>query len=560
MILNFPIHLFRYGIVSLILMFAASCASMGSVERETKLLSDQFYELLTAEIAIQYRDKQQSLDHYYKAALLTRDAEVYRSAIALAVSVEDYQKAKTLAEHWYAGDPENMELGKVMALIYLQTEDYTEAIGHIELLLSSETDLDTRHVLPILGHIEFEKSREVLEKLEKAVPEHAAVHWLKAYLNFYYGNYEQALNMIDRALVYNPDLANAIALKADILFALNEDKVALEWLSRQATLHPRSFLLQAKAALNLQNYGHIVPAQKFFKAAYDLNSEQPTFVLQYAIFSIGENRLDYAEQLLARYSELGGDTEIATYYKATLAEKRGDLQAAINYFRAVKLEGLRSEATLNIAKIYQMQGLFDKADEQFEALREFSENEDEQIRYYIAQTTALREGGFKDRAIRLYDKAIERYPDSLSLLYSRGMLWLEMDQFNLFEQDMKRVIELDEDNWQALNALGYTLADLNRRLDYASIYIRRAYEINPTEPAVIDSMGWLAFRLNNLELAESYVQKAASIFHDSEILGHWVEILWSMQRKTEAIQLLKDALIDFPESDYLIRLYRQIMP
>ncbi|MCY4305800.1 MAG: hypothetical protein OXC62_13645, partial [Aestuariivita sp.] len=73
---------------------------MGSVDRETKLLSDQFYELLSAEIAIQYRNKEQSLEHYYKAALLTKDAEVYRSAIALAVSVEDYQKAKTLAEHW----------------------------------------------------------------------------------------------------------------------------------------------------------------------------------------------------------------------------------------------------------------------------------------------------------------------------------------------------------------------------------------------------------------------------------------------------------------------------
>ncbi len=560
MILNFLIYLRRYGIVSLILVFAASCASMGSVDRETKLLSDQFYELLSAEIAIQYRNKEQSLEHYYKAALLTKDAEVYRSAIALAVSVEDYQKAKTLAENWYAGDSENMELNKVMALIYLQTEDYTEALRYIEVLLTSEEDLDTRQVLPILGHIEFDKSREVLEKLEQAVPEHAAVHWLKAYLNFYYGNYEAALNMIDQALVYNPNLAKAIGLKADILFALNEDNAALEWISQQAMLHPQSFLLQAKAALSLQNYGHIIPAQRFFKVAYDLNSDQVSFVLQYAIFNIGEDRLDSAERLLTRYSELGGDEQIATYYKATLAEKRGDLQAAINYFRAVKLESLRSEVMLNIAKIYQMQGLFDKADQQFEALREFSENEDEQIRYYIAQTTALREGGFKDRAIRIYDEAIERYPDSLSLLYSRGILRLEMEQLNLFEQDMERVIELDGDNWQALNALGYTLADLNRRLDYASIYIRRAYEINPTEPAIIDSMAWLEFRLNNLELAESYIQRAASMFHDSEILGHWVEILWSMQRKAEAIQLLKDALIDFPESDYLMRLYEQIMP
>ena len=541
-------------------MFLTSCTSMGSVERETKLLSDQLYELLTAEVAIQLRDKQQSLDHYYKAALLTQNKEVYRSAIALAVSLGDYQKAKTLAEHWYRTDSENMELSQVMVLIYLQTEDYSEALQHIENLLTDETDFDSRQVLPILGSIEFEKSQEVIEKLEQAVPENAAVYWLKAYLNFYYGRYEDALTVIEQTLKYNPDLIKAIALKADILFALNEDTAALEWLSEQAVLHPQNFLLQAKAALSLQNYGHIIPARKFFQAAYSLNPDQIAFVLQYAVFNISEGHLDSAEQLLVRYLELGGDAQIVTYYKASLAQQRGKLQAAIDYYRAVKLESLRPEVMLNIAKIYQIQGSFEKADEYFEAFREFNESEDEQIHYYIVQTTALREGGFKDRAMRLYDEALERYPDSLSLLYSRGMLRLELEQFNLFEQDMKRVIELDKDNWQALNALGYTLADLNRQLEYASTYIRRAYEINPTDPAVIDSMGWLEFRLNNLELAESYMQKAASIFHDSEILGHWVEILWSMQKEVQAKQLLNDALIDFPESDYLIRLYQKLMP
>lgn len=558
MFLNFLIYPCRYVVMAfaVAMMFLTSCASTGSVDRETKLLSDQFYELLTAEVAIQLRDKQQSLDHYYKAALLTQDKEIYRSAIALAVSLGDYNKAKVLAEHWYRFDAENMELNQVMVLIYLQTEDYIEALRHIEIFLAHETDFDDRPGLPILGSIEFEKSQVVLAKLEEAVPEHAAVYWLKAYLNFYYGRYEEALTVVDQTLIHDADLIKAIALKADILFALNKDNEALEWLSEQAMLQPQSFLLQAKAALSLQNYGHVIPAQKFFETAYALNSKLEAFVLQYAIFNIGENRLDSAKHLLMRYLELGGDVEIASYYQATLAQQRGDLQAAIDYYRSVKAERLRSEVILNIAKIYQMQGLFEKADEQFGALRELSESDDEQIRYYIVQTTALREGGFKERALRLYDEALERYPDSSSLLYSRGMLRLEMEQFNLFEEDMKRVIELDGDNWQALNALGYTLADLNRRLDYAGDYIRRAYRLNPTEPAIIDSMGWLEFRLGNLELAESYIQKAASIFHDAEILGHWFEILWAMQKETLAIQLLNKSLIDFPESDYLLRLYR----
>ena len=555
---NFLIYITRYGILTFALTLLSACTSMGSVERETKLLSDRFYELLTAEVAIQLNDRQQSLDHYYRAALLTENKEVYRSAIALAVSLSDYQKAKVLAEHWYRSDAENMELNQVMVLIYLQTENYVTALRHIEILLAAETDFDNRQILPLLGTIEFEKSREILDKLEQAVPEHAAVYWLRAYLDFYYGRYQDALMRIEQALVYDPALIKAIALKADILFALSKESEALEWLSEQAMLHPQNFLVQAKAALSLQNYGHLVPAQRFYEAAYGLKSDQASFVLQYAIFNINGEHFDLAERLLTRYAELGGDKEITTYYRAMLAEKRGDLEIAVDYYRAVRSESLHSEAMLNIAKIYQAQGLFEKGDEQFQMLREFSDNEDERIRYYIAQTTALRDGGFKERAIRLYDEALGYYPDSLSLLYSRGMLRLEMDQFDLFAQDMKRIIALDENNWQALNALGYTLADLNRELDYASIYIRRAYEINPTEPAVIDSMGWLEFRLNNLELAESYIRKAASVFRDAEILGHWVEILLSMQKNLEATRLLDEALADFPDSDYLLRLYRRI--
>ena len=555
---NSLIYITRYGILTFALMLLSACASLGSVERETKLLSDQFYEILTAEVAIQLNDRQQSLEHYYRAALLTENKEVHRSAIALAVSLGDYQKAKVLAEHWYRSDAENMELNQVMALIYLQAEDYGKALRHIEILLAAETDFDNRQILPLLGTIEFEKSQEILDKLEQAVAEHAAVYWLRAYLDFYYGRYQDALMRIEQALVYDPALIKAIALKADILLALNKESEALEWLAEQAMLHPQNFLVQAKAALSLQNYGHLVPAQRFYEAAYSLKSDQASFVLQYAIFNINEEHLDLAEQLLTRYAELGGDKEITTYYKAMLAEKRGDLETAINYYRAIRAENLHSEAMLNIAKIYQMQGLFAKGDEQFQMLREFSDSEDDQIRYYIAQTTALRNGGFKERAMHLYDEALGYYPDSLSLLYSRGMLGLEMERFDLFENDMKHIIELDENNWQALNALGYTLADLNRELDDASIYIRRAYEINPTEPAIIDSMGWLEFRLNNLELAESYIRKAASVFHDAEILGHWVEILLSMQKNFEATRMLNKALIDFPESDYLLRLYRRI--
>ena len=539
-----------------------ACAMLSTqrIDRESEHISDQIYELLAADLSLHYGDKEQSLEHYYKAALLSNDIQVYRATIAIAVSSNAYRKAADIAERWYRSDADNLELNGILALIYIELKNYRRALTHIEFALSQDLSvIDKQAFVQMFTMRSVDDSMAVINELEKFALDKTYILLLRAYVTFFYGSYEQALEAIARALLLTPKLDKAILLKADILFALNKNQAGLDWLASQAALHQDSFNIQAKAATIFQHYGHEVPAARFYQTAYQLNSDDVTFTLEFALFNLTNKQFARAADLLDRYRSLGGDAEATTYYRGLLAERRGDLDAALNYYQAVSSDAIRQDAVVQIAKIYQSQGKLELAKEQFDRIRAHSRGPDEKVQLYIVQADAMKEAGLAEQALQLYDEALQQHPDSSSLMYSRGMLALKLDQFETFEQDMKRIIQSEPNNWHALNALGYTLADRNMQLQDARTYIRRAYQLNPTEPAILDSMGWIEFRLNNLELARYYVQKAASMTRHAEILGHLVEIFWMQQKQQQALELMDDALKEFPNDEYLLRLHRQLV-
>ena len=144
------------------------------------------------------------------------------------------------------------------------------------------------------------------------------------------------------------------------------------------------------------------------------------------------------------------------------------------------------------------------------------------------------------------------------MLYARALMAEEIDRIDLLETDLKAILSEDPDNASALNALGYTLADHNSRVDEALGYIKRALEIRPDDPAVIDSMGWVQFRLGNYVKAESYLRKAYDLLDDAEIGGHLVELLWAQGNHDEARKTMHEVLDRFPDDEYLLELQQKL--
>jgi Flp pilus assembly protein TadD len=171
----------------------------------------------------------------------------------------------------------------------------------------------------------------------------------------------------------------------------------------------------------------------------------------------------------------------------------------------------------------------------------------------------------QEDATALLDREITRTPDDTSLLYLRAMRAWEMGDLTGMELDLRQILRTEPNNADALNALGYTLADLNLpgRLEEARELIERAYEADPDNPAVLDSMGWVYFRLGKPDDALAWLESAYAQMPDQEIAAHLAEVLHSLGRSDEARQLIARILqraTYHPQIDDLLERYPELTP
>jgi Flp pilus assembly protein TadD len=135
----------------------------------------------------------------------------------------------------------------------------------------------------------------------------------------------------------------------------------------------------------------------------------------------------------------------------------------------------------------------------------------------------------------------QRYPDEPDLLYEQAMIEEKLDRMGEMERLLRKVISLKPDYQHAYNALGYSLADRNKRLPEAKALIEKALALSPNDPFITDSLGWVQFRMGNRQEALSLLRKAYVARPDSEIAAHLAEVLWVDGQRDEARRVLREA-------------------
>ena len=148
-------------------------------------------------------------------------------------------------------------------------------------------------------------------------------------------------------------------------------------------------------------------------------------------------------------------------------------------------------------------------------------------------------------------KALEQFPGDTNLLYTRAMLAEKRGDLNGLERDLRDIIAREPDNATALNALGYTLADRTSRYEEAKALIEQAHQLNPEDAATLDSLGWVNYRLGNLDEAERHLRAALARFPDHEVAAHLGEVLWVQGKQREAREVWASALEAKPDSPIL---------
>lgn len=516
--------------------------------------NDPLYRVISAEFAGQRDELAFAVQQYGALATQTRDPAIAERATRVAMFAEDDEAALRAVERWVSLAPTDLEARQIAAALHVRRGEAAPAIAHLEYFLAHDRSPDEtklRTVASLLGR-EQDKATAlaVMEHLVDTRVGEADTLLMYAVLALRAEDLEAAQRAMDR-LIEKADVKPAIALAyVDALQKEGRREEALSFLERALARTPGEYGLRLLKARLLGELNRFEEARTEFLI---LDREQPNtedVVFALGLLAIETRRYDEAQtrfEALARFASRAVD---AQFYLGQVAEMQGKPAKALQAYAKVTEGEYVFPARLRQAALLSAEGKAKQALAMVEALR--PDDEDQARQALLAKAELLVNTGDLAAAMAVFDNALNGQEDP-SLLYSRAMLAERMDRLDVLEADLKTVIALEPGNAEALNALGYTLADRGLRLEEARGYIERALALSPDSFFVLDSMGWVLFRLGKAEEAVGYLEKARSLRNDPEVAAHLGEVLWSLGRQAEARAVWDAALKLAPEDPRLLK-------
>jgi tetratricopeptide (TPR) repeat protein len=287
-----------------------------------------------------------------------------------------------------------------------------------------------------------------------------------------------------------------------------------------------------------------------FRELYKRDSKDHEVHYAYAMLATQQNAWEEARGLWQALRANSRYKDEATYFLAQVEELSGNTELAIGLYRSVGKGDFRVDAVIRGAGLLAESGRLDQAREEMAQARITHAERAEDL--YVSETQLMQNAGVAaDEVLSLYETALRAHPESNDLLYNRGLYFSDLARFEEMEADFRAVLARDQDHAEALNALGYMLADRGVRLDEALTYILRAHKLRPDNAAILDSLGWAYYRKGEYATALQYLRQAIARGADDEISAHLGEVLWVSGERNEARSVWQSALEAAPESPHL---------
>jgi tetratricopeptide (TPR) repeat protein len=277
-----------------------------------------------------------------------------------------------------------------------------------------------------------------------------------------------------------------------------------------------------------------------------------------AIINFRQEHLDAAWSDFQDLLASGRHTMDALFYLARIADRRKEYDQAVALYSQVIAGENAIAAQRRASGIMADEGEPEKA---LSHLVEFGETHPNYaIDMMQARAQLLASLERFPEALELYGEVEEYRPDSEGVVLGKAELLLRMGRLDDAIDQYRDAVKRWPDSAMSLNALGYTLADRTDKYREASRLIKKALELEPDSPAIIDSWGWVLYRQGEYEQALVELKRAYDSLKDPEVAAHIVEVLWKLERLDEAKTVLEDAEVLFPENELLENVRRRVFP
>ena len=526
-----------------------------AVEQDLPLL------LIGAELALQKSDLATAAQRYAAAAKLSTDATVAEQATRLALAVKQWPLARDALVRWRQLAPQAAGIPQSQAWIAIAEGDNERAFVELDALARRTSDNGWRPLAQVL--IGAEDAKLALRLLERlADPERLGAgvsNWIAmSQLAFKLGDTALAARLADSA-VARFATGDAYAWSAQLALDRGDKTLARKQYAEALRRDPESLRLRTGYAALLGDLGDNAGAARTLAGG---KQSDVTFGARAAYAA----RADDKTLLSALYREIERDGSERSGRRLMLLGQLAELLErplqALEWYRQVPAADERwFDAGMRIVVLSDAGGDVAAARARLGELRVVAGADAKEAGdLYLLEAELLMRKSSKAEALAVYSRGLEQLPGDSRLLYARAMLAIDLDDLGAAERDLLRMIGDDPQNADALNALGYTLADRTPRITEALALIERALKLKPDEPAIIDSYGWVQYRLGHLDEAVRHLRNAFAKSPDTEIAAHLGEVLWVNGEQDEARRVWEQGRRKDPENKVLAETMRRLLP
>lgn len=503
--------------------------------------ADTLYDLLVAEMAGHQSNYELALENYVYQARETRDVQVTARAAQLAQFLGATDVVEEMASLWLELEPKSGEAHFIYGLALARQGSLEQAFREMELARAYGGQVAFTAVAAESLQHSTEQQQALLGEIDRALQAEPANTELLMAKSIVQQNEDKEAALVTARLARAAagDDAQPIILEATLLQQMERGDEAQALLKESLEQHPQNRRMRLLYA-RLLTQSDLPAAREQFEILAQLSPDDADLIFSLGLISRELEQFDDARRYFQQLLQMDERESEAHYYLGLIALQEDYEPQAVTHFKMVRPGQDFMPAMNQLSRIMLSQG-------RDAELRQFFA--DQRRHYpqaatplYILEAEMLQELEQYQAADSLLTEALSRYPDDATLLYSRALIAEQQHDLTRAEADLRKIIAGDANNASALNALGYILSNHTDRYTEATGLIEQALALSPDDPTVLDSMGWVKYRVGELPLALDYLQRAYDLYPDTEIAAHLGEVLWQLGRKEQALEVWREGI------------------
>jgi len=534
----------------------AEIAEAPPTNPETPIPDESLLPLLQAEFALRQRDFEQGLALLAQQAVLLEDPALSRRALRLAEFVNDTDQAAMMAVRLVELDPDDGAAAAAASGWLSRAGRPIDAVYYAKLAfehghpVNVATNLGTYDTL---DEVSQERIADAIRAIAAQWPEDDLAAIAASLLARLEGNFKRAENLILPVLERSPEDIRAVMLWTQLMLDQGSSN-PFDLLATTVSQYPDNQELRLQYARLLGSEGNYLGARAQFVFLLERDPKNAELLSTAALLDF---ELEYFDEALSKFEQLialGERLDEAHYYVGRIEMANDRYPEAIAAFATVSPSREFRDAKALAAQLLSDTAFASDIRTFFDDQRRAYPSAAEQL--FLLEADSLRD--WSGESLKAYDRGLIAFPQSFSLLYGRAMVHESEGQLGAMENDLRSILAQDPNHAATLNALGYTLTNHTRRYVEAAGLIERALALSPGDPAILDSLGWVYYKLGQYSESEALLREAHNAFPDPEVAAHLGEVLWVQGRQFEARDVWRDGLGRVPDHPIILETVKRL--